>query len=162
MFVLFNTLNVYHSYSSVHALISYRFQDGHQYANTGFQRSVQSIASAPASAEAAGGAEDVPQYSTIQPHGSSETAGGAEDDVQYSTIQPHGSRETAGGAEDVPQYSTIQPHGSRETAGGAEDDVHYSTIWPMAPERLQELRGTTSNKTLLQKGMYLLYFNNDE
>ncbi|XP_031417856.2 B-cell receptor CD22-like, partial [Clupea harengus] len=44
--------------------------DGHQYANTGFQRSLQSIASAPASAEAAGGAEDVPQYSTIQPHGS--------------------------------------------------------------------------------------------
>ena len=85
----------------------FKGRDDVQSSNFNFQRSGQSRAAGPPSAEAAGGAED---------------------DVQYSTIQPKRSRETAGGAEDDVQYSTIQPHGSRETAGAQGDDVHYASV----------------------------------
>ncbi|XP_076141012.1 B-cell receptor CD22-like [Alosa pseudoharengus] len=108
--------------------------DDVQYSSINFQRSGQSRAAGPPSgADAAGGAEDDVQYSTIQPHGSTQAAGAQEDDVLYASVQPKRSTQTAGAQGDDVQYASVQ----FKKAGGAksspdqpegERSVIYSSV----------------------------------
>ncbi|XP_076133718.1 B-cell receptor CD22-like [Alosa pseudoharengus] len=88
--------------------------DNVQYSNIDCKRSGQDRAAVPPSgADAAGGAEDDVQYSTIQPHGSTQAAGTqGDDDVHYASVQ----FKKAGGAKSSPD----QPEG--------EPSVIYSSV----------------------------------